>query len=169
MNLYKLATGITDNIKKDKEKKKTKKKDIFNNIGSKKQKLKIIENKIYDKNKKNEVINKNINYDNENNNDNEEEKKNKEEREKIAYQSGEHYGKRDVVDSIYDKKINELKNKLKNTNDKSWITKYNNLIKELEKEKDEIIHNNKNIQIKDKSRNKSQNNKSQLNYKYPNF
>ena len=64
MNLYKLATGITDNIKKDKEKKKTKKKDIFNNIGSKKYKLKIIENKIYDKNKKNEVINKNINYDN---------------------------------------------------------------------------------------------------------
>lgn len=69
MNLYKLATGITTNdIETNKVKKKTKKKDIFNNIGSKKQKLKIIEDKIYDKNKKNKLVNINI----ENNNDNEE-------------------------------------------------------------------------------------------------
>ena len=171
MNLYKLATGISTNIKDTKnEKNKSKKssKNILNNIGSKKQKLKIVENKIYDKNKKNEVINKNVNYDNDI--DNEEEKKNKEEREKIAYQSGEHYGKRDVVDSIYDIKIKDLKNKLKNTTDKSWITKYNNLIKELEKERDDVINNNKNIQIKDKSRNKSRNKsqiKDDLNFKYP--
>ncbi len=66
MNLYKLATGITTNdIETNKEKKKTKKKDIFNNIGSKKQKLKIVEDKIYDKNKKNKLLNINI----ENNND----------------------------------------------------------------------------------------------------
>ena len=68
MNLYKLATGITTNdIETNKEKKKTKKKDIFNNIGSKKQKLKIIEDKIYDKNKKNKLLN--INIENNNNED----------------------------------------------------------------------------------------------------
>ena len=68
MNLYKLATGITTNdIETNKDKKKTKKKDIFNNIGSKKQKLKIIEDKIYDKNKKNKLLN--INIENNNNED----------------------------------------------------------------------------------------------------
>ena len=41
------------------------------------------------------------------------------------------------------------------------------MISDLKKERDEVIHNNKNMQIKDKSINKSQNNKSQINYKYP--
>ncbi len=69
MNLYKLATGISTNIKDTKNEKNISKKsskNILNNIGSKKQKLKIVENKLYDKNKKNEVINKNINYENDN-------------------------------------------------------------------------------------------------------
>ncbi len=73
MNLYKLATGITTNdIETNKEKKKTKKKDIFNNISSKKQKLKIIEDKIYDKNNKNKLININLQNNNNNDNDNQE-------------------------------------------------------------------------------------------------
>lgn len=64
MNLYKLAIGLKDNIKNndvDKSKKTTTK--ILNNITSKKKNLNIIEEKIYNKYKKNKVIN-NILYDN---------------------------------------------------------------------------------------------------------
>ena len=82
MNLYKLATGISTNTNNEEKKpKKSSKKNILNNIGSKKQKIKIVEDKIYDKNKKKDVIN--INLQNNNIDDNEEIIKQKEEIENL--------------------------------------------------------------------------------------
>jgi len=101
MNLYKLATGVSTNIKNELEKKKSKKtnKDIFKNIKLKNKKLKIIENKTKDK-----LLNKNIQYNNNNNenDDKEEQKINKEEREMIAYKSGEHFGRSNIIDPVFD-------------------------------------------------------------------
>lgn len=91
---------------------------------------------------------------------NHDEKDNKNEREtliKTVYQRGEYDTKRNLLDPSFDNDINELKlkikkeeeemSKLNNAKDigykKSNITKYQNKIKQIEKKRDEILHNNK--------------------------
>ncbi len=83
---------------------------------------------------------------------NEEQQKNKEEREKIAYQAGEHFGKIDIIDPIFDKEIKELKDKIKNTPSKTWKTIYKKQLLDLEKEKEDVINNNKPVEIKKKKK-----------------
>ena len=99
-------------------------------------------------------------------------------REKQAYDAGGVYARRDLIDPSYDNEINELKARIEKYNKqledkkdengnaytntkliniRGQITKANNRIIQLEKQRDELIHNqnNENINIKINKRSKS--------------